>query len=103
MTTADDIFAAAPRGVVKYDVGGGVMCTLREMSVTEQMKWNEFYSEKKDDHEGLYCHLISLCCVEMQGLDPKEIADKLQSKAIMGMGNKIIDLCDLKEESAKKD
>lgn len=75
---------------------------LNEMSLSQQMKWNEFYKENEGNHEKLYSFLLVMCCDEFKDEDPQEVADRLPAKLLLDLGQKIIDLCGLGEEEEEK-
>lgn len=85
-----DIINSAPRGIYYYKIGEHQV-TLREMSVSQQFKWEDIRKANENDLENLYCHLIKMCCDEFAGAEINEISE-LAPSHIINMGNKIIEL-----------
>jgi hypothetical protein len=87
----DDILNIAQRGCEKYKFNDDVVVTLREMSVSQQFKWDEIKKESNDDIEELYINLIVMCCDELKDA-PLEKVRNISPHHIVAMGNAIVGL-----------
>lgn len=106
VTTAADLFAAAPRGYQDIPVGAATLRAF-EVSIFDRMKYQEFVRANKGDSDLCMAELVRLACPVLRDQTADEIREKLKPEVLLAVFMSCQVLAGLdtggEEEEEKKD